>query len=309
MRKVFIVLLGLVLLLAGCSTSTSTGVKVVVSTNILGDVVSTIVTCGGGSTEVLMPIGASAHDFSVSSQQVADMTAADLVVLNGLELESGLEKVIQNVKAEGGEVFEVGETINPLEVSSDGSVEEHSHDEDHDHGEFDPHFWLDMSRMALASIAIGDKLTSLTGDHAYSTCAQDTSAEILAAERELKKSLDSIPSSSRLLVVDHESFNYFASAYDFEVIGSIIPSISDNAQPSSEDLAALVQIIQERNVKAIFVSSDNTKKLADALKSEIGKPIGVVRLYEGSLGMKNSVADTYIKMMLFNAEAISKALS
>lgn len=309
MHKFVFVLLGSVLLLAGCSTSTHTGVRVVVSTNVLGDVVSTIVTCGGGSTEVLMPIGASAHDFSVSSQQVADMTAADLVVLNGLELESGLEKVIQNVKAEGGEVFEVGEVINPLEVSSEGSIEEHSHDENHDHGEFDPHFWLDMSRMALASNAIGEKLTTLTGDDVYSACAEDTSAQILAAEIELKRLLDSIPSSSRLLVVDHESFNYFARAYDFEVIGSIIPSISDNAQPSSEDLASLVQIIQERNVKAIFVSSDNTKKLADALKSEIGRPINVVKLYEGSLGMKNSTADTYIKMMMFNAEAISKALS
>lgn len=309
MRALHSLLFGSILLLSSCSTATPTGVKVVVTTNILGDVVSEIVSCGGGSTEVLMPIGGSAHDFSLSSQQVADMATADLVVLNGLGLESGLEKVLQNVKAEGAEVFEVGEAINPLEVSIDGSVDEHTHDEDHDHGEFDPHFWLDMSRMALASSAIGEKLSEITGEERYSTCAEDMSGNILASEKDFKEILDSIPASNRLLVVDHESFNYFASAYDFEVIGSIIPSISDNAQPSSEELAALVRIIQENNLKAIFVGSDNTKKLADALTSEIGRPIEVVKLYEGSLGTKNSGAETYIEMMMFNALAISEALS
>lgn len=309
MRLVSSIVVGFTLLLSGCSTSTTSGVKVVVTTNILGSVVSEIVSCGGGSTEVLMPIGTSAHDFSLSSRQVADMATADFVVLNGLGLERGLEKVLQNVKAEGAEVFEVGDSINPLEVSADGGVGEHSHEVDHDHGEFDPHFWLDMSRMAMAANAIGEKLAKITGEDVYRECAASVSGHILASEAELKETLESIPSSNRLLVVDHESFNYFADAYNFEIIGSIIPSISDNAQPSSEELAALVEIIQERNVKAIFVGSDNTKKLAYALRSEIGRAIDVVKLYEGSLGTKNTGAETYIEMMMFNARAISKALS
>jgi len=296
-----------VLLLSGCTTTSTSEVKVVVSTNILGDVVNEIVSCGGGSTDVLMPIGASAHDFSVSSQQVVAMTTADLVVLNGLGLESGLKKVINNVKAEGGRVLEVGEGVEPLEVSVEGEIEEHSHD--HEHGEFDPHFWLDMAKMAKAALIIGQELSEITDTSNYEKCAEDLSDEILAKEASLIGELNQIPLEKRLLVVDHESFNYFASAYNFEVVGSLIPSISDNAQPSSDELAALVSLIQQRNITAIFVASENTKKLATALASEVGRPISVNTLYEGSLGEKDSDANTYLKMMEFNVKTIVKALS
>jgi zinc/manganese transport system substrate-binding protein len=297
------------LLLSGCTTTSTSEVKVVVSTNILGDVVNEIVSCGGGSTDVLMPIGASAHDFSVSSQQVVAMTTADLVVLNGLGLESGLKKVINNVKAEGGRVLEVGEGVEPLEVSVDGEIQEHSHDHDHEHGEFDPHFWLDMAKMAKAALIIGQELSEITDTSNYEICAEDLSDEILAKEASLIGELNQIPLEKRLLVVDHESFNYFASAYNFEVVGSLIPSISDNAQPSSDELAALVSLIQQRNITAIFVASENTKKLATALASEVGRPISVNTLYEGSLGAKDSDANTYLKMMEFNVKTIVKALS
>ncbi|MFZ9693690.1 MAG: metal ABC transporter solute-binding protein, Zn/Mn family [Candidatus Nanopelagicales bacterium] len=308
MRRLITVFVGFILLSA-CTSSSTSAVRVVVSTNILGDIVSEIVSCGGGSTEVLMPIGASAHDFSVSSQQVVDMTTADLVVLNGLGLESGLKKVIDNVEAEGGRVFEVGEGIEPLEVSSAGVIEEHSHDHEHEHGEFDPHFWLDMGRMAKAALLIGRELSNVTTDPNYEKCAKEVSEKILTKETSLVEKLNQIPEEKRLLVVDHESFNYFAAAYDFEVVGSLIPSISDNAQPSSDELAALISLIQERSIAAIFVGSENTKKLATALTTEIGRPIAVSTLYEGSLGTKESEASTYLKMMEFNVDTIVKALS
>ncbi|MEN9923445.1 MAG: hypothetical protein RIS09_959 [Actinomycetota bacterium] len=298
-----------VALMSACSTPETTSVRVVVSTNILGDVVEDIVSCANGTTTVLMPIGASAHDFSISSQQAADMAKADLVVLNGLELEAGLSDVIENIKSEGVRVFEVGAAVDPIALNTE-ALHNHNHEEDsHEHGEFDPHFWLDMSRMAKAAEAIGNELTEITNDVTFENCATTVRDDILDAESLVESSLALIPSTNRLLVVDHESFNYFAEAYSFEIIGSLIPSVSDNAQPTSEELAALVKIIKEKKVKAIFVGTNSTEKLANALRDEIGKHIGVIRLYEGSLGGANSDADTYIKMMQFNANAISKALS
>lgn len=309
MKSVASMILGVVLFSA-CSTPETTSVQVVVSTNILGDVVKDIVSCANGTTTVLMPIGASAHDFSISSQQAADMAKADLVVLNGLELESSLSDVIQNIKSEGVRVFEVGEVIDPLPLS-DEELHDHNHADEgaHEHGEFDPHFWLDMSRMAKAAEAIGNELTEITNDVTFENCANTVRDDILDAESNVESSLALVPSTNRLLVVDHESFNYFAEAYNFDVLGSLIPSISDNAQPTSEELAALVKVIREENVKAIFVGTDSTQKLANALRDEVGTKVSVVRLYEGSLGTANSGADTYIKMMQFNAKAISRALS
>ena len=316
MSKIITLFIAVGLFLTACSSQSSTGVQVVVTTNILGSVVSDIVTCAGGTSTTLMPIGASPHDFTVSSRQSAQMAESDLIILNGLELESALEPVIENIVSEGGRVLSVGQFIDPLPVPEKTEDEhaheedEHAHEEDeHAHGEFDPHFWLDMSRMAKAATVIGEELLDITNDSKYKSCAETVSTEILNAEKNVQQQLVEIPAENRLLVVDHESFNYFAGAYDFEVIGSLIPAISDNAQPTSEDLAELVKVIQARKVKAIFVSTEATEKLADALRGEVGSNVKVVRLYEGSLGETGSGAETFIKMMQFNIQAISEALS
>jgi zinc/manganese transport system substrate-binding protein len=309
MTKIITLFITTGFVLSACASQSSSGVQVVVSTNILGSVVSDIVTCAGGTSTTLMPIGASPHDFTVSSRQAAQMAESDLIILNGLELESALEPVIENIVSEGGRVLSVGQFIDPLPVP-EKTGDDHAHEEDdHAHGEFDPHFWLDMSRMAKAATVIGEELLDITNDSKYETCAESVSTEILNAEKSAQQQLSAIPSTNRLLVVDHESFNYFAEAYDFEVIGSLIPAISDSAQPISEDLAALVKIIQARKVKAIFVSTEVAEKLADALSGEIGSSVNVVRLYEGSLGETGSGAETYIKMMQFNVQALSEALS
>jgi zinc/manganese transport system substrate-binding protein len=309
MSKIITLFIAVGLFLPACSSQSSSGVQVVVTTNILGSVVSDIVTCAGGTSTTLMPIGASPHDFTVSSRQSAQMAESDLIILNGLELESALEPVIENIVSEGGRVLSVGQFIDPLPVP-EKTEDEHAHEEDeHAHGEFDPHFWLDMSRMAKAATVIGEELLDITNDSKYKSCAETVSTEILNAEKNVQQQLVEIPAENRLLVVDHESFNYFAGAYDFEVIGSLIPAISDNAQPTSEDLAELVKVIQARKVKAIFVSTEATEKLADALRGEVGSNVKVVRLYEGSLGKTGSGAETYIKMMQFNIQAISEALS
>jgi zinc/manganese transport system substrate-binding protein len=316
MTKIIALFITAGFLLTACSSQSNTGVQVVVTTNILGNVVSDIVTCAGGTSTTLMPIGASPHDFTVSSRQSAQMAESDLIILNGLELESALEPVIENIVSEGGRVLSVGQFIDPLpipEKTDDGHAHEeddHAHEEDdHAHGEFDPHFWLDMARMAKAAKVIGEELLDITKDSKYKSCAETVSTEILNAEKNVQQQLSEIPAENRLLVVDHESFNYFASAYDFEVIGSLIPAISDSAQPTSEDLAELVKIIQARKVRAIFVSTEITEKLADALRGEVGSSVKVVRLYEGSLGKTGSGAETYIEMMQFNAQVIKEALS
>ena len=167
----------------------------VVTTTVLGSVVGDILTCAVGddsSMTVLMPIGADPHDFQASSAQVALMAGADLVVVNGLGLEEGVLDAVENVEADGVSVLEIASLVDPLpfgEEHSEDKADEESHDDhghedehadeeehseeedhsdeeshdDHGHGEFDPHFWFDMERMALAAELMGAEL-AVNGD-------------------------------------------------------------------------------------------------------------------------------------------------
>lgn len=309
---------------AGCSSEASpspsisesapAGLSVVVSTSVLGQPITEILECvGSGTVNILVPAGSSAHGYVPSSQQVAQMVSADLVVLNGLDLEGGFADSLENAVVDGAVVFEVGDSVDPLPTVE--MVDEHAyehgdeHGDEHAHGEFDPHFWFDMQRVATGIEAVGAKLTELSSDVNYTKCANELAGEIRAAELVMIETLNEIAVADRKLVTDHEAFNYFANQYDFELVGAVIPSTDDLANPSSADLSALASAIKANNARAIFVSTSSSKvELARAVAAEVGYEVAIVTLYTESLGEAGSGADTYISMMQANADIIVGAL-
>jgi zinc/manganese transport system substrate-binding protein len=306
------------------SPSEESGVSVVATTSILGDVTEQIVQCAGGSVTVLMPIGTDPHDFSASSDQVASMINADLVVANGLGLESGLKDSLANAATDGATIFEVGPLIDPIEFGAGGhddhghddhGDDDHGHDEEghsdeegHDHGSLDPHFWFDMSRMAVAAQLIGAELAEVTGNQEYTTCADTTATSLRNAEGEVRALLESVPANQRILVTDHEALGYLADTYGYEIAGTVIPAGTTLAEPSSADLANLVKVINAEGVNVIFTNAAQPSALAEAVAAETGRDIAVVPLYVESLGAPDSPAATYIDMMRTNAQLISEGL-
>lgn len=288
------------LTLAGCSSSPAapeaadgTGLSVLTTTTILGSVVGDIVTCAGGTASTLIPAGADPHDFAPSSEQLAAVVKADVVIANGLGLEGGLADALTSAKADGATVFEVGPLVQPRDFPGTTTP--------------DPHFWFDMSRMATAAELIGDELASRGGEQ-YRTCAATEAERIRTAQVGVASTLASVPAARRVLVTDHDAFGYLADAYGYRIAGAIIPSGTTLAAPSSSDLASLAKVIADTKVDAIFANSNSPQVLADAVASEVGYPVKVVDLYVDSLGEPGSGADTYIGYLQTDASRIAKAL-
>ena len=291
------------------------GPSVVVTTTILGSVVGDIVTCAVGSDSsmtVVMPIGADPHDFQPSSEQVAAMSTAELVVANGLFLEEGLVSVLESLETDGVNVLHIAELVDPLpfaEDHGDDHGDEHADEAADEHGDFDPHFWFDMERMATAAELIGSELASATGVSDYEDCGVSVATDIRSAEAAVVAALQVIPAESRILVTDHDAFGYFADRYDFEVAGVVIPGGSTLSDPSSRELAELVQVIERENVPAIFANTATGSDVVASLAAEVGRDITVVPLFVGSLGGPGSGAEDYISMMALNASLIADALT
>lgn len=298
------------------------GPSVVVTTTILGSVVGNILTCAVGSDSsmtVVMPIGADPHDFQPSSEQVAAMSTAELVVANGLFLEEGLVSVLESLETDGVNVLHVAELVDPLPFA-DEHADEHADDEADDdhadeaaderaHGDFDPHFWFDMERMALVAELVGSELAVATGVSDYEDCGVSVATEIRSAEADVVAALQVVPEESRILVTDHDAFGYFADRYDFHVAGVVIPGGSTLSDPSSRELAELVEVIERENVPAIFANTATSSDVVTSLAAEIGRDIHVVALFVGSLGGPGSGAEDYTSMMVLNASLIADALT
>ena len=309
-------------ILAGCSSSATNNATadgqatVVATTTIWGNVTDQIVECAGtGTVTTLIPVGADPHDYSTSSQDVATMVAADVVVTNGLGLEEGLESSLASAESDGATVFAVAPLLNPIPFAGEHSEEDAGHSEEpgapsesgDTHSE-DPHVWLDMARVATGADLIGAELARQTGNNTYATCGTQVAADITATNSEVTAILDTVPAAERVLITDHDAFGYFSQAYGYRVAGVVIPGGSTLAQPSSAELSALAATMKAEGVSTIFANTANPTALTDALASEVGN-VAVVPLYVGSLGAPDSDAATYQTMMLANARLIAGGLS
>lgn len=338
LRSLTLALTGVSLLAAGCSAGTADSpnrndVTVVATTTVMGSLASGLTDCAGGSTETLMSPGTDPHEFALSSRQVADLAQADLVVANGLGLEEGLADTLESVEADGVDVLEIAPLVDPIPFAG-AAHDEHAHGgshdtgqhekgehegkgedhqtgeghEEHEHGSQDPHVWHDAGRMATAATLLGDELAERTGDDRYAECGDEEHDRLMALDAEVRDTLATVPAERRVLVTDHDAFGYFANAYDFEVAGTVIPSPSTLAKPSSSELAELVGVVESEGVPAIFSNNAANPALVEQVAAEAGADISVVELFVGSLGPDGSGADTYAGMMTTNAERIAEAL-
>ena len=285
----------LALIGAGCSTDQADDdrIRVVATTTILGDVAGNVAG-RDADVEVLMPIGASPHGFVPSSQQVAKLYTADLVVANGLDLEAGLADVLDAAKGDGVNVLEVAPHLDPLPFGDGDNL--------------DPHVWMDPVRMMDTAWLIATELTAVAPSVDWERNADAYAAELQSTHHTIKQLLGFIPTDQRKLVTNHDSLGYFADRYGFVVIGTVIPGGSSLGDPSSADLAELVAVISREQSPAIFAESTEPQALADAVAAEGGAEVAVVELFTGSLSEPGTVADTLIGMLLVDAERIARAL-
>ena len=319
-----LVALALAPALVACGDSRSAaggdGPQVVVTTSILGDVASEV---AGGEVEVevLMPRGADPHEAALSARQADSLSSADLAVVNGAGFEQAMEDTITAVEESGTPVFRATDHVELLTFADQHAHEDEAEDEEehadegaldhgHDEDEADPHFWTDPTRTAAVAQALGDRIADLEGvdADAVRSATADYVATLGQLDTELEEDLTPIPEDRRRLVTNHEVFGYFARRYGFEVVGTVIPAGSTQAEPSAAEVEALAEVIEETGVPAIFAETSSPTALADALAGTVGD-VAVVSLFSESLGDEGSGAATYVEMMRTNAERIAEALA
>ncbi len=298
-------LLAVTLLLAACGTDSGASADrplVVATTSIWGDVVSHIVG-DVADVEVLIPRGADSHDYEPTSREVALLQEADLVVANGLGLEEGLIDVLENASADGANILEVAPLVDPIRFA----VHDHE-DEVHEHGDLDPHVWFDLTRVSIAAEHIAEQLSEVDNSVDWVARAAEYSVELLQADEEAMSILEVVAEADRRMVTNHEALGYFADRFDFEIIGVVIPGGSTLADPSSSELAALVEEMQHEGVTTIFAETSSPTRLAEAVAAEVGEEVAVVEMYTESLGEPGSGAETLIDLVLSNARVVADAL-
>lgn len=286
------VLAALGLGVSGCGTadgSNEGAPRIVVTTNILGDVVKHLVG-NEANVEVIMPPNADPHDFAPSPKQAVAMRRADLLVVNGGGFEAGLVDTIMAAEADGATVVTATEEVALL-----GN---------------DPHVFTSPANMVVIAEAIAAQLVMevpALDTPSYRAQVEGYVAELRALDSEVETLLRVVPLDHRVLVTNHDVFGYFAERYDFEILGAVIPVGSTLAEPSAKEISDLASVIATAGVPAIFADTSASTRVAAALAGE-GTDVEVVELFSESVGEPGSDGDTYLHLMRTNAQRIAAAL-
>ncbi len=269
--------------------------QVVATTTIIGDLVRRV---AGDRAEVtvLLPPDADPHMFEPRPGDVAAIGRAQVLFMNGAGLEAFLEPLLRSA---GGQ---------PLIVECAGGLMLRTREEG---GQqiADPHLWFDVRNAMHYVERIRDGLIQAdpAGRDVYTTNAERTLAQLNELDVWIVEQVNQIPPERRKLVTSHDTFGYFAQRYGFEVIGALFPTSGAEAQPSAQEVAALIEAIKAAGVKAIFTESTVDPKFAEQIARDAGVKV-VTKLYTDSLGGPGSGAETYVDMMKYNVRAIVESL-
>jgi zinc/manganese transport system substrate-binding protein len=307
-------------------------IKATATFSILGDLVQNV---GGDLVEVQTLVGADsdAHTFEPAPADIATLGEAEIIFESGFNFEPWLDGLI-DASGTDAPVIVVSEGITPRGFDDDhhdedehhddadhedDHADEHGHDEDdhasddghaHDHGEFDPHVWQSAANAIVMVEAIRDALIELDPDHAdtYEANAEAYIAELSELDAWITEQIATIPEDRRKLVTSHDTFGYYADRYGLEVIGTVLPTTTEAADPPAGEIAALIEQIEESGVPAIFTENVQNDRLMTQIAENAGVELAPP-LYTDALGAEGSAGATYLDMMRYNTETIVAALS
>lgn len=229
--------------------------KVVVSIKPIHSLVASVMH-GVGEPVLLVRGGASPHSYTMKPSDAKALSAADLVVWVGPELEGFLEKPLQAnaPKATRLTLMDL-KSLTLLQAREGGAWEAHEHGhEQHGHAdqheELNSHIWLDPANARAIVTATADALAAKdpADAEAYRTNADRTLQALDALDAELKATLT--PLKDKPFVVFHDAYQYFEARYDLSAVGSI--TVSPDRRPSAKRLSAIRAKIAGLNAACVF---------------------------------------------------------
>jgi manganese/zinc/iron transport system substrate-binding protein len=274
--------------------------SVVATTGMIADAAREV---GGDLVEVqaLMGPGVDPHAFRQTRSDITAMSNADLVLWNGLYLEAQLEEFLLEL-GQQQPVVAVAEAVpENLLIGS----------EDYE-GRFDPHLWMNPNLWSRVVVAIRDAMTEVhpEGAESFATNADAYLGRLNELARYTTEVLSTVPVESRVVLSSHDAFNYFGNAYGFEVVG--IQGISTESEAGLQRIAELVDLLVDRDIRAVFVetsvSDRNIRALIEGAAAEGHEVVIGGELFSDAMGEPGTYEGTYIGMIDHNATTIATAL-
>jgi zinc transport system substrate-binding protein len=294
MKKGFLIIIVVALLLTGCTTGEKVGEyedgKPIVYTSFyplyfLADEIGK----DNINLRVVIPNGVEPHDYEPSIKQLKDIENADVFIYNGAGFESWADKLINTV---------IGKE---KALSASDGVDLNRID-----GGLDPHIWLDPNNMNKIGEKIKDKFISLDEEHKeeYENNFKQLSQKLMKLDKDYREALKDKKKDK--ILVSHAAFGYMAKRYKFDQIS--IAGMSPEQEPSPKAMADIIDLAKENDFKYIFLETLASPKVVKVIADEANLEILTLNPIEGLTEEEQKNHEDYISIMEKNLENLKKEL-
>ena len=250
----------------------------------------------------VVPEGTNSHTFEPPPSAAEVLAGADVVFINGLQLEEPTKELADDNLRDDAVLVELGDqTLTPAEYEYDFSFPE-------DEGKPNPHLWTDPVLARRYAEIIKDTMAARDADNAaaYERNFAAFSNIVDQLDTAMRASFATIAPERRKLLTYHDAYAYFADHYDWTVIGAI--QVSDFGDPTPREVAGLIEQVRSEGVPAIFGS----EVFPSPVLEQIGREAGVRyidELRDDDLpGEPGDPEHSWLGLMRFNFITMTEAL-
>lgn len=308
MRRVLAAVALMSIVSAACSSSPSGSgegaddlLKVVTTVSPITNIAQNI---GGDRIGLtgIVPEGTNSHTFEPAPSDAQAFTEADIVFINGLHLEEPTRELAEANIGEGVPIVELGTmTIPEDEYIYDFSFPESG-------GDPNPHLWTNPLYAGNYGKVIAEELAKVDPVNAdyYQANYEALKVKIDELDAMVRQVTETVPPENRKLLTYHDSFPYFAREYGWTVIGAIQPA--DFADPTPQEVAHLIDQINEEHIPAIFGSEVFPSPVLQQIADETGAQY-IDELRDDDLPGENGDPEhSYFGLMVFDFTTFMEAL-
>ncbi len=249
--------------------------------NVAGDV---------ADVDSLTKPGAEVHGYEPTPQDIVRASRADLVLWNGMNLETWFEKFFGNVKNVPSAVLTAG--IEPMSITEGPYTDKPN-----------PHAWMSPTNALVyvenirAALAAADPANAA----AYAANAAAYAEKIRALDAPVRARLALIPEHQRTLVTSEGAFSYLCRDYGLKPL--YLWPINADAQGTPQQVRAVIDAVRANKIPVVFSESTISPKPMRQVARETGARYGGV-LYVDSLTNARGPAPTYLALLETNARTI-----
>lgn len=278
----------------------------------------------------LTPPAADPHDLELSPARARGISTADVVVTLG-----GFQPAVDDAIAarEPENLVDAAEIVPLLSASvtgghdeadhtddaaaddghanGDHAEEEHTADDGHDHshdlGGYDPHFWLDPTKLALLAGPVADALTAADPGSAetFSANAAALVERLDALDQQFSEAL--APFAGATLITNHTAFGYLAQRYGLAQVG--VTGLDHDAEPSPARMREIGAVARRYGVTTLFYETLVSPRVIETLASDLGVDAAVLDTLEGLSRDEADAGEDYLSIMQRNLDALTQGLT